>query len=110
MLELLNDILGIGLILIVVAYLYKWIKKKRNDGTFNKSNTNIYYESDILCGEVVDIRTDEITGFTRIEVSDARGVSKYGFSTMSVDELELLYEGKGYVRIPIIARRTVTKK
>lgn len=57
---------------------------------------------DTLYGEVIDIRTDVVSGLSVITVKDNKNQTCYGMSKMSVHELEILYMGKGYVQIPII--------
>lgn len=57
----------------------------------------------MLVGELVSITYDKEKGLTRIEVKDSVGVTKTGFSTLSVGQLTSLYKGKGWVQIPCVS-------
>lgn len=53
----------------------------------------------VLSGELVDAAYDRETGFTRVEVRDACGITQTGFSTLPEKEINALYAGKGFVQI-----------
>lgn len=56
---------------------------------------------DTLYGEVIDITRDEETGLSCITVKNNKGQTETGVSKLTVQELEALYSGKGYIQIPV---------
>lgn len=58
----------------------------------------------VLAGELVDMAYDRETGLTRIEVRDSSGMTQTGFSTLTINQMESLYAGKGWVQISTCRR------
>lgn len=83
---ILAGIAGIAVIAFIVA------KRKKA----SNSATTIY-------GEVIDIFKDE-SGLACITVKDHKKNVMTGVSNLSVNELELLYKGKGFVQVPVIRK------
>lgn len=84
--------------IIGLAYAaYKAISQKKN-----KPSTMI-----VMCGEVIDIVRDEETGLSCIVMDDEKGNTVYGISNIPVQDLEIMYVGKGIVQIPVVSTKTI---
>lgn len=104
-----NIIIGIGATAVVFGTVYGIVKysQKRDAKVFNETNAEITDKVENLYGEVIGIAFDKNSGMSKITVKDNKGKIRHGFSTVSVNQLNTLYSGKGYVQIPVISERHV---
>ena len=96
-------------IIMFIAYVAFVVKKHMIHGSvpIDENGAEITYEISTLYGEVEDIVMDSTNGLSRITVVDTKGKVVYGFSKLSVKELEMLYTGKGNIEIPVLVKKTV---
>lgn len=106
MLGYLNTLIGIVSVTVVVILILKKCKERKKR-TVYETNADGTYTMGVISGEVMTIEFCEDTGLSKITVRDTKGKINYGFSKISVKELNMLYAGKGYVQIPIIVEKQV---
>lgn len=117
MLEALNIIVGLMTLTGIAIYAAVLLKRKHDEKELSEKNAVVTYGMGVLEGEVVDIIRDNEKclmvcpdGCSRITVVDRKGNIRYGYSRLSVKELEMLYLGKGYVQVPVITEKKVAAK
>lgn len=60
-------------------------------------------DSPLLEGEFLSAKEDSLgSGLSRVFVKKKNGMTVYGFSSFSVDELNYLYKGKEDAKIPLV--------
>lgn len=103
-------LVSVIIVIIAIGLAIYTAVKRRNDVLFDESNADVTYTMTTMYGEVVGITADEKNGLSRITMKDTKGKIRYGFSNISVQELNMLYFGKGYVQIPVVTEKTVKLK
>lgn len=107
-----NIMIGIGATVAVFGAVYGIVKysQKRDAKQPDTKDVEVTDTVENLYGEVIGIAFDKDSGLSKIAVKDSKGKTRYGFSTVSIDQLNTLYAGKGYVQIPVISERHIKLK